>query len=81
MSVRKKFLVRRGTATNALQAADFILFSQIIMSANINVYHARVLLLYSFIFINIVSNKMLHFHLLSTYEIEICAIHPEAILL
>jgi hypothetical protein len=71
MSVQKKFLMSRGKAISAWQAADFLLFLQIMISANINVYHIRVLLFYSFIFINIVSNKMLYFHLLlSTYEIK-----------
>jgi hypothetical protein len=43
MSVQKKFLVRWGIAINARQDADFLLFMQIPISANINVYHARVI--------------------------------------
>jgi hypothetical protein len=73
--------VSRGIAINARQAADFLLFTQIMVSASINVYHIRVLLFYSFIFINIVSRRMLCFRLLSTYEIKICSIHPEAVFL
>jgi hypothetical protein len=70
MSVWKKFLMSKGIAINAQQVADFLLVLQIMISANINVYYIRVLLLNSFIFINIVCNKMLYFCLLSTYELR-----------
>jgi hypothetical protein len=45
MFVRKKFLVSSGIAINARQAVDFLLFMQIMISANINVYHKRVLII------------------------------------
>jgi hypothetical protein len=80
MSVQKKFLISRGIAINVRQTADFLLFMQIMISANINLYYF-LLLFYSFILINIVNNKMLYFRLLSTYKIEICAIYPEVVFL
>jgi hypothetical protein len=45
MSVHKKFLVSRGIVINAQQAADFLLFMQIMIFANINVYHTRVFII------------------------------------
>lgn len=39
MSVQKKFLISTGIARNVQQAADYILFMQIMISAHINVCH------------------------------------------
>jgi hypothetical protein len=80
ISVWNKFLVSSGIAINTWQAADILLCMKIMIFANINEYQKIILLLlYSFAFINIVSNRTLFFGPLSMHKIEICTIHPQVV--